>query len=176
MKHSNWSKILFVSSLVVTVSPVVAQSNATSTGLGATVEAVTTEAEHTAADTQSAAAALDELAQKSGLPAVELDALLADCDANQQSLYFCAWRDQIAAEQVLRRALAEQAQSLPQCRDTVAAEIASWMQARDQSCASSALEQWGEGSMRATAQALCVTAATAQMTQQLAQMQDCGSR
>lgn len=44
----------------------------------------------------------DEISARSGLPASEVNALLADCDSNQTSMNFCAWRDQIVAERELQ--------------------------------------------------------------------------
>ncbi len=84
----------------------------------------------------------DEIAVRSGLPASEVNALLSDCDSNQTSMNFCAWRD-------------------------LDAQIAKWKRARDASCEKSTRNAWGDGSMRPAAQAICATEATKKMTKRL---------
>jgi uncharacterized protein YecT (DUF1311 family) len=108
-----------------------------------------------------------ELSQRSGLPAAELNNLLANCDANQQSMYFCAWRDQIAAEQEFGRILAEKEEKSPQCKEVLARKAEAWLRSRNRSCEKSATQEWGTGSMKPTAQALCAAVATKKMTAQL---------
>ena len=122
---------------------------------------------------QERAAVLGELSQRSGLPVAEVSNLLADCHANQQSMYFCAWRDQIAADRIFGRTLADKLQKMPQCKTSMKAKIASWAKKRDQSCKKSATQEWGEGSMKPTAQAICVTTETMRMTKQLGNMNAC---
>lgn len=122
---------------------------------------------------QERAVVLDELSQRSGLPAAEVSKLLADCHAHQQSMYFCAWRDQIAADRAFGLALAGKLNNRPQCKTTLEAKVASWAKSRDQSCEKSAKAEWGEGSMRPTAQAHCVTAETVRMTKRLEYMNEC---
>jgi uncharacterized protein YecT (DUF1311 family) len=124
-------------------------------------------------DTAESAAAASELAARSGLPESELKDFLADCNANQQSMYFCAWRDQIVAQRVFERLLADKMQSMPACKSALESRAADWARSRDRSCARSALKQWGDGSMRRTAQIICVTGETARMTKRIQRMRGC---
>ena len=134
---------------------------------------IAADGQRTGPDIQERAAVLGELSQRSGLPDVELSNLLADCNANQQSMYFCAWRDQIAAARAFGRALADKQQKMPQCKTAIESKVANWTRSRDQSCDKSATKEWGEGSMKPTAQAICVTAETMRMTKRLERMNGC---
>lgn len=112
----------------------------------------------------------DEISARSGLPASEVDALLADCDSNQTSMNFCAWRDQIVAERELREVVEQQEIEHPERKSVLEARIAKWKKARDTSCEKSSRKEWGDGSMRPAAQAICATAATKKMTKKLSSM------
>ncbi|PAJ78278.1 lysozyme inhibitor LprI family protein [Burkholderia ubonensis] len=109
----------------------------------------------------------DEISARSGLPASEVGALLADCESNQTSMNFCAWRDQIVAERELQRVVDRQVSEHPERKAALEAKIAKWKKARDASCEKSARKEWGEGSMRPAAQAICATASTKKMTKRL---------
>ncbi|KVN98931.1 hypothetical protein WJ70_04470 [Burkholderia ubonensis] len=109
----------------------------------------------------------DEISARSGLPASEVSALLADCDSNQTSMNFCAWRDQIVAERKLQQVVDQQVSEHPERKAALEAKIAKWKKARDASCEKSARKEWGGGSMRPAAQAICATASTKQMTKRL---------
>ncbi|KWE77845.1 hypothetical protein WL78_03560 [Burkholderia ubonensis] len=109
----------------------------------------------------------DEISARSGLPASEVSALLADCDSNQTSMNFCAWRDQIVAERELQQVVDRQVSEHPERKAALEAKIAKWKKARDASCERSARKEWGEGSMRPAAQAICATASTKKMTKRL---------
>ena len=134
---------------------------------------IATDVQRVSPAVQERAVVLDELSQRSGLPVAEVGNLLADCHANQQSMYFCAWRDQIAADRIFWRTLAEKLQKMPQCKTSMEAKIASWAKTRDRSCEKSAMQEWGEGSMKPTAQAICVTAETVRMTKRLGDVNVC---
>ncbi|MBR8255233.1 lysozyme inhibitor LprI family protein [Burkholderia ambifaria] len=109
----------------------------------------------------------DEIAVRSGLPASEVNALLSDCDSNQTSMNFCAWRDQLVAERELQRVVDKQAGEQPCRKKALDAQIAKWKRARDASCEKSTRNAWGDGSMRPAAQAICATEATKKMTKRL---------
>lgn len=109
----------------------------------------------------------EAISVRSGLPASEVNALLADCGSNQTSMNFCAWRDQIVAERELQVLVDQQVSEHPDCKSSIEAEIEKWRKARDASCEKSARNPWGEGSMRPTAQAICATAVTKKMTKKL---------
>jgi len=142
----------------------------------ATASTIAANVQGVSPDAQERAAVFGELSQRSGLPDIELSSLLSDCNANQQSMYFCAWRDQIAADRVFGRVLAEKHQKMPQCKTSIQSKVASWARSRDKSCDQSATKEWGEGSMKPTAQVLCVTAETMRMTKRLERMNGCKLR
>nr|WP_232452579.1 lysozyme inhibitor LprI family protein [Burkholderia ubonensis] len=85
----------------------------------------------------------DEISARSGLPASEVSALLADCDSNQTSMNFCAWRDQIVAERELQQVVDQQVSEHPERKAALEAKIAKWKKARDASCEKSARKEWG---------------------------------
>jgi hypothetical protein len=128
-----------------------------------------------AADTEFSAA-LAELSQQSGLPEAELHQLLSHCEANQQNIYFCAWRDQITAQKKFQKTLANKQAQRPDCTAALAAKAVVWERLRDKSCARAATKQWGEGSMKLTAQAVCISASTAQAAQRLERARGCTFR
>ncbi|WP_431819684.1 lysozyme inhibitor LprI family protein [Burkholderia sp. F1] len=109
----------------------------------------------------------EEISARSGLPASEVNALLANCDSNQASMNFCAWRDQIVAERELRQVVDQQITEHPKRKAALEAKVAKWKKARDASCEKSARKEWGDGSMRPAAQAICATASTKIMTKKL---------
>ncbi|MGN8138760.1 hypothetical protein ACTJLC_29105 [Paraburkholderia sp. 22099] len=58
----------------------------------------------------------DVISRQSGLPASEVQGMLANCDANQTSLNFCAWRDKVIAEQKLQDVVDEKSAKSPSCK------------------------------------------------------------
>ncbi|MBN3724275.1 lysozyme inhibitor LprI family protein [Burkholderia sp. Ac-20379] len=110
----------------------------------------------------------DEIATRSGLPVSRIQAILQDCDANQTSMNFCAWRDQLVAERELQQAIDRHSDANPDRQRALESKMAKWKKARDASCDTSAREEWGSGSMRPAARATCATAATKAMTAKLA--------
>ena len=123
--------------------------------------------------TSSQSAVLAELAWRSGTREAELPGLLANCSASTQSLYLCAWRDQIVIDRELGAALAEKAQRKPECRATLEVRIADWAKARDTSCDRAAFQRWGEGPIAPTARLRCVADETARMTARLTRSRRC---
>jgi len=115
-----------------------------------------------------------ELAHRSTLPRNELESLLADCDANQQSIYFCAWRDQITAERKLDSMLTAKLDKMPRCKKAIDGELARWKKQRDSGCEKSATRDYGEGSLKATAQIACVTAEIEKRARQATHSSGCG--
>ncbi|KVK79092.1 lysozyme inhibitor LprI family protein [Burkholderia cepacia] len=109
----------------------------------------------------------DEISARSGLPASEVTALLNNCDGSQTSMNFCAWRDQIVAERELQQVVDEQVAAHPERKGALDARITKWKKARDASCEKSSRREWGDGSMRPAAQAICATASTKKMTKKL---------
>lgn len=116
---------------------------------------------------------LTELSQRSGLPIDNLQDLLADCDADQQSMYFCAYSDQVVADLKLQHILSLKQQQLPHCQTELLDQVENWENKRDSSCAQSAAKEWGDGSMKPTAKLVCSTAETNHFEKQLENMTSC---
>ncbi|WP_233802321.1 lysozyme inhibitor LprI family protein [Paraburkholderia sp. HP33-1] len=110
------------------------------------------------------AAPVDEIANRSGLPASEVAAALSNCEANQTSMNLCAWRDQIVAEQRLERVVEGKIVSSETCKAALEKRLTEWKKRRDANCEKSASQQWGGGSMLPTAVAMCKTAETERMS------------
>jgi uncharacterized protein YecT (DUF1311 family) len=120
-----------------------------------------------AAAAASAQTLTDELAERSGVSPLQVTMLLANCDANQTSMKFCAWRDELAAERTLRHLIEEKRATSPECGAVLAKKVAAWQKRRDATCRKSAEQQWGGGSMLSAAVAMCATDRTKQMMQTL---------
>ncbi|MFC5474774.1 lysozyme inhibitor LprI family protein [Paraherbaspirillum soli] len=106
---------------------------------------------------------LTELSRRSNLPEADLRQSLAKCDANQTNTNLCAYRDQVAADLALKHVVAEKVSRLPKRAQVIDDKVAKWEKSRDASCAKSAEREWGNGSMKPAAQAMCVTAETKKM-------------
>lgn len=109
----------------------------------------------------------DELAKRSGMSPAEITMLLASCDANQTSMKFCAWRDELAAEHRLQRLIERKRAASPKCGAMLAQTVAAWQKKRDETCRRSAEQQWGGGTMLSAAVAMCATDRTKLMMQNL---------
>ena len=96
-----------------------------------------------------------ELSRRSGLPPDEVGRLLADCSADQQSITFCAWRDQIAADDSLDEQTARFGASGSACRAAVTRQVAAWRQIRDKRCSAAARSEFGGGSAESAARLQC---------------------
>jgi uncharacterized protein YecT (DUF1311 family) len=107
---------------------------------------------------------VDEMAARSGLPASEVAALLANCDASQTSMNFCAWRDQLVAEQNLQLAVSRMEAQSPACKNRLEKQIPRWTRQRDLDCQKGARQDWGNGSMHQAAQTICLTKETERIT------------
>ncbi|MHB9839206.1 lysozyme inhibitor LprI family protein [Paraburkholderia terrae] len=109
----------------------------------------------------------DEIASRSGLPASEVAALLENCDANQTSMNFCAWRDRLVAEQNLHLVVLRKEAESPACRVRLEKQVSKWTRQRDRVCGSQSRREWGDGSMRQAAQATCVTKETERLIEKV---------
>lgn len=110
-------------------------------------------------DLRARAAAVVALERASGLPAAEISRLLADCEGSQQSMYFCAWRDQLEADRRLDHALSGKISRHPQCKASLENQFGTWQRRRAQRCRADAAEQHGGGSLQRTAELVCLRAA-----------------
>lgn len=124
-------------------------------------------------DLRLRAAAEATLVRASGLPAAEISQLLADCGASQQSMYFCAWRDQLEADHRLEDALATKISGSPQCKEALENQFAKWQHKRAQQCRADAAAQNDGGSLQRTAELICVRAATEAVLSRLSRTATC---
>jgi uncharacterized protein YecT (DUF1311 family) len=137
------------------------------------LSAFAAERPQTDSNAQQAADVLVELSWRSGIREAELSRLLANCNANPQSLYLCAWRNQIATDRALGSVLADKALRRPECRATIENRIADWARLRDASCERRTREKWGDGPIAPTARLRCIEEETARMTSRLARARRC---
>ncbi|MFM0041113.1 DUF1311 domain-containing protein [Paraburkholderia sediminicola] len=115
----------------------------------------------------------DVISQQSGLPASEVQAMLANCDENQMSLNFCAWRDRVVAEQKLQDAIDDKTSNSPDCKARLEKKITAWKKRRDASCKKSAEAENGGGSIVPMEIAACQAAETDRMTKVVASIRRC---
>lgn len=99
--------------------------------------------------------------------------MLANCDANQTSLNFCAWRDRVVAEQTLQNAVDEKTAHSPSCKARLPKKIAAWKKHRDAACKKSAEAANGGGSIVPMEIAACQAAETNRMTKVIASSHRC---
>ncbi|MET3233121.1 UNVERIFIED_ORG: uncharacterized protein YecT (DUF1311 family) [Burkholderia sp. 1263] len=105
----------------------------------------------------------DVISRQSGLPASEVQGMLANCDANQTSLNFCAWRDKVVAEQKLQDVVDGKSAKSPGCKARLDKKIAGWKKRRDASCKKAAEAENGGGSIVLMEIAACQAAETDRM-------------
>ncbi|WP_414675019.1 lysozyme inhibitor LprI family protein [Limnobacter sp.] len=86
--------------------------------------------------------------------------MLSNCDATQQSMYFCAWRDLLEAEQKLDALEANPENASVHCQKAIKNGLSKWRKQRDAHCKAQALQEFGEGSMGPTADLMCRAQAT----------------
>ncbi|MFL9888305.1 DUF1311 domain-containing protein [Paraburkholderia agricolaris] len=113
------------------------------------------------------------ISRQSGLPASEVQGMLANCDANQTSLNFCAWRDRVVAEQKLQDVVDDKVAKSPGCKARLENRIAAWKKRRDASCKKSAEAENGGGSIVPMEIAACQAAETDHMTKVIASIHRC---
>lgn len=118
---------------------------------------------------------LREVARRSGLPEAEVQGLVANCDRDQQSLYFCAFKDFVARDLLLQSTAAEKQRQLPACEAELHQKLTEREQARDETCQRSAAEEYDEGSMKPQAQATCAASATQALIDRVQAVNDCSS-
>lgn len=111
-----------------------------------------------AAEQVSESAVVDTLATRSGIPANELQGFLSNCDASQQSMYFCAYRDLVREELSLDRAVLQRKDAA--CTSDLQQTKAEWITRRDAACRKTAAAEFGGGSMEPTARLMCMSEET----------------
>lgn len=116
---------------------------------------------------------LNEMARRSGLSETELGKLVANCDLNQQTLYFCAFRDFVTRDLQLERARAEKERQLPLCKTEIGKKLTDLARTRDENCRASAEDEAGEGSMNLQIRARCASSTTERLIQRVEGVTDC---
>lgn len=116
------------------------------------------------------------LSNQSHVPEAELKTYLSDCDANQLSMNFCAYRDAVAANLTLKKAISKKKLQLPACKSNLDKEIARWEKTLNRDCQVSAKKQYGDGSLKNTVQSMCITADTVKMTKKINRMKNCNQK
>jgi len=132
--------------------------------------------ESSAKASPTAADVTTELSRRSGIPEAELSGLLADCDANQQSMNLCAHRDLVASELSLKESVRAKLEQFPMCKSAIETRLARFEKNRDAGCTRSAEKAYGKGSMQPLARAQCAKAETDRMSEQLSRYPGCRSR
>jgi hypothetical protein len=130
-------------------------------------------ANHSASLSPAPNEVLSEVSRRSGISKTELERLTAKCDADQQTMYFCAFRDLVEVDMRLDRVAADHIRRYPECKDLIAARLRDLRQGRDAACATSAQEEFGSGSMAQTARATCASSATKPMIESIAALNRC---
>lgn len=115
----------------------------------------------------------DVIAKQSGLPSNEVQSMLANCNASQTSMNFCAWRDRVVAEQKLLDAVAEKGRQAPGCKAGLDRKIAAWKKRRNARCKKSAAAENGGGSIVPMEIAACQAAEVDRMTKAVRATKKC---
>ena len=116
-----------------------------------------------------------ELAKQSGLPLEEISRLLKDCDADQQSMNFCAWRDQTQAEDMIRLSVAHLQTKLPSYHDCISAKAAQTVQHIKRKCTTDAHRDYAGGSVETYQRTQCIASSEAAYARSLERMTSCRS-
>ncbi|MEJ1978022.1 MAG: lysozyme inhibitor LprI family protein [Acetobacteraceae bacterium] len=117
--------------------------------------------------------AIAEIARRSGLPEQEVAHRLLDCSANQQSMYFCAWRDLVVAEDKLKQRVSPVSQQSKDCADKTSAQLAAWFKKRDAICQRDAARAVGGGSDEPRQRVACEASMTDDYAQHFDEIAGC---
>lgn len=116
-----------------------------------------------------------ELSRLSKLSEPEIRKLLADCSANQTSLYFCTWRDKLVADHILSHTVETRILKEPHCENALRSKVSHWQKARTRTCESQARNEWGEGSMFKIAVLECMKSKAEALNKRLLRSRSCTS-
>jgi hypothetical protein len=116
---------------------------------------------------------LSALSARTHITKAELQTLLSHCDADQQSMTLCTYRDFEAANLTLKRLVAEKEVSLPACKAFIENKVILWKKMRDQGCERSAAKDYDQGSIQPMAQAMCATVETKKMQRWINAIKQC---
>jgi uncharacterized protein YecT (DUF1311 family) len=109
----------------------------------------------------------EEIAARSGIPLNEIQAMLANCDSDNQTqmgMEFCAWRDRVVAEHELQQVVDQRVSQHPERKKTLKDETVHWEKARDVACQKAAHRKFGGGSIESTAATTCEAILTENLT------------
>jgi hypothetical protein len=99
---------------------------------------------------------LQSLSERSGRAPQELQQFLADCDADQQAMYFCAYRDVVAADLRLQHAAAARDARFPRCAADLSKLLREREAKRNRGCEASNARSRADRSLAPTPVLLCV--------------------
>ena len=117
-----------------------------------------------------------ELSRRTGIPEAELFSYLSDCDASQQSMNLCAFRDFVAADLALQDQVSAKIAKYPNCKTVLENKTARFEKDRDAGCEQSASKEYGNASMKPLAQAQCATFETKKMNKAISKFHGCHSQ
>lgn len=120
-------------------------------------------------------AAMYEIVIRSRLTPDVVRDILSDCAANQQSITFCAWRDQIEAEATLSNKVSVAVARFPFCGDSLNRSISLWRKRRDSLCKVDAAKEYGGGSNESAAFSQCAASMTNAYARQIYSSRPCKS-
>ena len=120
-----------------------------------------------------------EVARRSGVPAEQINQMLATCDAtdvSQTALNFCAWRDLVLSENRLK-ALAAKARTTSQsCYKATNNRLKREMGQIDRLCLKEAADEYGGGSAEGYARMTCAAASQNALATKLSTAKFCQTR
>ncbi|MET0390202.1 MAG: hypothetical protein ABW321_29795 [Polyangiales bacterium] len=119
---------------------------------------------------------LAELARRSTLPESELHAMLADCGADDQHLYVCAFQAFVAKDIVWKRLVAERIWAMPACSVLIESRVARLERMRGEACHRTAEDAQVEGTIAAAMEASCAADTTNTMIGELSRITHCVAR
>ena len=117
--------------------------------------------------------ALNELHKHTQISYQELKQYMSNCDASQQSMYFCAWKDYIIARNRLHTLIDKKKILLNGCAGELQSKVDDWEKPLYRYCRKLSIQAWGEGSMQPTDQMVCMSSATEAYNKKIDAINDC---
>ncbi len=111
----------------------------------------------------------------SGISVRDLKGLLADCEntENQQSMYFCTWRDYEIERKKLHDLVVQKQKQFPKCALVLQNKVNNWEKPLYIKCKKKSIEDFGGGSFQSTAQMVCMRYSAADYQKIIEKLQSC---
>ncbi len=103
---------------------------------------------------------IEALSQRSGLSEDELNNQIADCNVNQQSMYFCSYRDFVYSDIVMKEEKNRKIDAFVNCAKLINIKVAAWIRPNAAICESRATKEYGAGSLKETYKLACLAELT----------------